>query len=214
MSAETDRRLMRRAIGLARRCLGSTWPNPAVGCVIARGGEVLAEAGTGPGGSASAGHRLHAEERALTEVGAAAKGAAAYITLEPCTLRSAARASCTDRLIAGGVGRVAVACLDPSPLAAGEGLERLRQAGIAVEVGLLADEAMDVYAGYRRRLATGRPLIQASDTGAGFDAAFEPSPSESLRQALQRLGDIGYTRLWVERGGMLERALRDQGLLD
>lgn len=214
MSADVDRRLMRRAIGLARQCLGSTWPNPAVGCVIARDGEVLAEAGTGPGGSASAGHRLHAEERALTAAGAAAGGAAAYITLEPCTLRSSARASCTDRLIASGIGRVAVACLDPSPLAAGQGLERLRQAGVAVEVGLLAEEAVDVYAGYRRRLATGRPLIEASDTGAGFDAAFEPLPGETLSQAARRLGETGYTRLWVKRGGRLERMLRDQGLLD
>ena len=214
MSAELDQGLMRRAIALARARQGSTWPNPVVGCVIARGGEILAEAATGPGGTDSAELRLHAEEQALRGAGAAALGADAFVTLEPCAQRSSARPSCTERLITAGVSRVVVACLDPSPLAAGHGVERLREAAVAVEIGLLADEAAPLYAGYRRRLASGRPLVEAADTAEGFDASFEPAPGESLSAALQRYGDAGYTRLWVERGGILERRLREQGFLD
>lgn len=215
MSArEIDHRHMRRAIALARERLGATWPNPAVGCVIARGGDVLAQAATGPGGTGSAAHRLHAEEQALTDAGAEARGATAYVTLEPCAQRSSGRASCTDRLIAAGVARVAVAGKDPSELASGQGLERLRAAGVLVEDDMLTDEAADLYAGYWRRLATGRPLVEAADNGLGFDASFNLAAGESLIQALRRFGEVGYTRLWVERGGMLEHMLRDQKLLN
>ena len=214
MPSDLDQRLMRRAIALARARLGATWPNPVVGCVIARDGEVVAEAATGPGGLDSADQRLHAEEQALLDAGPAAGGAVAFITLEPCAQRSSARPSCTQRLITAGVARVVMACLDPSPLAAGRGVERLRAAGVPVEIGLLADEAADLYAGYRRRLASGRPLVEAAESAQGFDAAFEPAPGESLSAALQRYGEAGYTRLWVERGGILERALREQDFLD
>ena len=89
-----------------------------------------------------------------------------------------------------------------------------RAAGIVVETGLLADEAAGLYTGYRRWLATGRPLVEAADDGAGFDAAFHLLPDENAPQALKRLGEAGYTRLWVEHGGMLEQILRDQDLLD
>jgi diaminohydroxyphosphoribosylaminopyrimidine deaminase/5-amino-6-(5-phosphoribosylamino)uracil reductase len=215
MSArQTDHLHMRLAIALARERLGATWPNPAVGCVIARGGDVLAQAATGPGGIGSAGHRLHAEEQALTDAGGEATGATAYVTLEPCAQRSSGRASCTDLLIAAGVARVAVACKDPSELASGQGLERLRAAGVIVDADMLTDEAADLYAGYWRRLATGRPLVEPADSGLGFDAPFVLAYEESLIQALHRLGEAGYTRLWVERGGILELMLRNQKLLN
>ena len=213
MSAAIDHEYMRRAIALAKARLGTTWPNPVVGCVIARGDDVLAETVTGPGGADSAALRLHAEEQALVDAGEAARGATAYITLEPCARRSSARPSCTDRLIAAGIVRVAVACGDPSPLAAGQGLARLRAAAVEVETEMLADEAAFLYAGYRRRLSTGRPLIEASDNDSGFDTEFSLLPDESLTQALQRFGAIGYTRLWVKRDGMLEQRLRGEGLL-
>lgn len=214
MPARIDHQHMRRAIALAHARRGSTWPNPVVGCVIARGVDILAEAATGPGGANSAAQRLHAEEQALAGAGEAARDATAYITLEPCAVRSSGRASCTDRLITAGVARVAVACADPSPMAAGQGLERLRGAKIVVETDLLADEANHLYSGYRRRLVTGSPLVEAADGGTGFDTAFNLLSGESLTQALQRFGDVGYAHLWVERGGMLERMLRDQGLLN
>jgi diaminohydroxyphosphoribosylaminopyrimidine deaminase/5-amino-6-(5-phosphoribosylamino)uracil reductase len=138
-----DEAFMRRAIALARTNLGRTAENPSVGCVIARGGVIVGEGATGEGG------RPHAEEAALAQAGAAARGATAYVTLEPCGARSSGAASCAERLASAGVARVAVACADASPYAAGRGLERLRAAGVVVEAGLLGAEASRLYAAYR-----------------------------------------------------------------
>ena len=142
MTLADDQTYMRRAIALARASLGRTAENPAVGCVIVKDGEIIGEGATGEGG------RPHAEEVALGEAGAAARGATAYVTLEPCGERSSGAASCGERLAAAGVARVAVACEDGSPLARGRGLARLRAAGVATDLGLLADEAGGLYAGY------------------------------------------------------------------
>lgn len=124
---------MRRAIEVALGNLGKTAPNPVVGCVIVRDGEILAEAATAPGG------RPHAEEQALQ--GIDARGATAYVTLEPCGERSTGVASCSLRLVEAGVARVVIACEDPSPFASGQGIERLRAAGVSIESGVLAAEA-------------------------------------------------------------------------
>ena len=133
---------MRRAIALARARVGLTGANPAVGCVIARDGQVMAEAATAPGG------RPHAEEQALDAAGPAARGATAYVTLEPCGARSGGGRSCAERLLDAGVVRVVIACDDPSPFASGRGIERLAKAGMALELGVLAPEAASLYAGY------------------------------------------------------------------
>ena len=146
MDRALDQRMMRRAIAIARTRLGQTGDNPAVGCVIARGDEVLAEAATGVGG------RPHAEEQALDLAGDATRGATAYVSLEPCAERSTGAPSCSERLIAAGIGRVVIAGADPSVKASGRGEARLRNAGIAVEASLLADEAEPLYADYRRGL--------------------------------------------------------------
>lgn len=135
MPMPSDAHFMRRAIAVALTNLGKTAPNPVVGCVIVRGGEVLAEAATAPGG------RPHAEEQALE--GVDARGATAYVTLEPCGARSSNTPSCSQRLVAAGVARVVYACEDPSPLASGQGYERLVGAGVTVERGLLAAEAFE-----------------------------------------------------------------------
>lgn len=134
---------MRRAIGLARANLGRTGANPSVGCVLVKDGRVLAEAATAPGG------RPHAEEQALAEAGERARGAVAYVTLEPCGARSTGGASCSERLAAAGVSRVVVACEDASVYAAGQGAERLRAAGVPLDLGVCADEAAALYADYR-----------------------------------------------------------------
>ena len=134
---------MRRAIALAAQNVGLTGDNPAVGCVLVKDGAVIAEAATAPGG------RPHAEEQALAAAGAAARGAVAYVTLEPCGARSSGAASCAERLAAAGVARVAVACTDASRFASGQGEARLRAAGVTVETGLLADEAAALYDCYR-----------------------------------------------------------------
>ncbi|MBS0363903.1 MAG: riboflavin biosynthesis protein RibD [Proteobacteria bacterium] len=136
---------MRRAIALAAPGVGATGENPSVGCVIVKAGAIVGEGATGPGG------RPHGEEVALDAAGAAAKGAVAYVTLEPCGERSTGGASCGERLARAGVARVVIAAADASILAAGRGLQRLRDAGIPVETGLLADEAAGLYAAYRPR---------------------------------------------------------------
>lgn len=134
---------MRRAIALARGNLGATGDNPVVGCVIVADGEVVGEGVTAVGG------RPHAEEQALDQAGERARGAVAYVTLEPCGERSSGGASCSERLVTAGVARVVVACQDGSTFAAGRGLERLRAASVVVEAGVLNQEAAFLYADYR-----------------------------------------------------------------
>ncbi|MEQ1491583.1 MAG: bifunctional diaminohydroxyphosphoribosylaminopyrimidine deaminase/5-amino-6-(5-phosphoribosylamino)uracil reductase RibD [Terricaulis sp.] len=129
----SDADFMRRALDIAAQGVGRTGDNPSVGCVIVRDGAIIAEARTGDGG------RPHAEEQAVAF--ADVSGAAAYVTLEPCAKRSNGSASCADRLIQAGVARVVIATDDPHPFAAGVGVQRLRAAGIHVEIGILAEEA-------------------------------------------------------------------------
>jgi len=142
-SPADDIRHMRRAIALAVTRVGLTDPNPAVGCVIVADGAVVGEAATAPGG------RPHAEEQALDQAGAAARGSVAYVTLEPCGARSGGGRSCAERLAAAGVVRVVVACEDASPFASGQGAERLQAAGVVVDLGLLREEAEPLYHKYR-----------------------------------------------------------------
>jgi diaminohydroxyphosphoribosylaminopyrimidine deaminase/5-amino-6-(5-phosphoribosylamino)uracil reductase len=131
----SDEAHMRRAIALAVGQVGRTGENPAVGCVIVNGGEVVGEGATADGG------RPHAEELALAAAGARSRGAVAYVTLEPCGERSSGAASCSQRLVSAGVSRVVAAADDASAHASGRGLDRLRVAGVDVETGLLAEEA-------------------------------------------------------------------------
>ncbi|MEZ5961838.1 MAG: bifunctional diaminohydroxyphosphoribosylaminopyrimidine deaminase/5-amino-6-(5-phosphoribosylamino)uracil reductase RibD [Hyphomonadaceae bacterium] len=134
---------MRRALSLAAAGVGQTGDNPSVGCVIVRDGTLIAEARTGDGG------RPHAEEQAVAL--ADSRGATAYVTLEPCAKRSNGTASCADRLIDAGVARVVIAASDPHPFAAGVGVERLKAAGVSVEIGPLASEAQQLNADFHRR---------------------------------------------------------------
>jgi len=151
-----DRRLelnaMRAALALARRGLGAVWPNPAVGCVILNDGLVVGRGWTQPGG------RPHGETEALRRAGEAARGAVAHVSLEPCC-HWGQTPPCVDALITAGVRRVVVALEDPDPRVAGEGLRRLRAAGLEVEVGLCAEEAAELNAGFLSRLRLGRPLV-------------------------------------------------------
>jgi len=207
VSAERDEDLMRRAIAAASARLGRTWPNPVVGCVIARDGEVLAEAATADGG------RPHAEEQALDQVGDAARGATVYVTLEPCGQRSNGAPSCSEHLCLAGVERVVIAAENPESLSAGRGVARLRAAGVSVQIGVLAEAAEPLYRAFRHKLRTGLPLIEVAADGSGFDARFEPGADEGLGEALRRYGQRGYTRLWVEVGAPIADGLRALGLL-
>jgi pyrimidine deaminase RibD-like protein len=143
LAGMTDEDFMRRAIALARTQVGRTGDNPSVACVIVRDGALLGEGVTRDGG------RPHGEEIALAAVGPAARGATAYVTLEPCAERSSARPSCSELLAAAGVARVVVACADPSGFASGRGGQRLREAGVNFDQGLLQEEAAELYVRYR-----------------------------------------------------------------
>lgn len=163
---------MRAALALARRGLGIVWPNPAVGCVLAKvGGRIVGRGWTQPGG------RPHAETEAIRRAGTAARGATAYVTLEPCS-HDGKTPPCADALIAAGVVRAVVAIEDPDPRVAGAGLARLRDAGIAVECGLCAGEAAAVNAGYLLRQRCGRPLVTLK-TATTLDARIATHTGES-----------------------------------
>ncbi|MCP5369018.1 MAG: bifunctional diaminohydroxyphosphoribosylaminopyrimidine deaminase/5-amino-6-(5-phosphoribosylamino)uracil reductase RibD [Hyphomicrobiales bacterium] len=144
---------MRAALALARRGLGRVWPNPAVGCVLVDpAGNVVGRGWTQPGG------RPHAETEALARAGAAARGATAYVTLEPCD-HHGQTPPCSQALVAAGIARAVVALTDPDPRVDGGGLATLRGAGIAVLDGVEAAAAAEVNAGFLLRLAAGRPLF-------------------------------------------------------
>ena len=143
---------MRSALGLARRALGVAWPNPAVGCVIVKDGAVTGRGWTQPGG------RPHAETEALGRAGGGARGATAYVSLEPCA-HEGETPPCADALVAAGLGRVVVGLGDPDPRVDGGGVARLRAAGIEVVTGVCADEAAEIAAGFVMRIARGRPLV-------------------------------------------------------
>ena len=144
---------MAAAVAIGERTRGRTAPNPNVGCVIVRDGVVIGRGWTQPGG------RPHAEAMALTAAGEAARGATAYVTLEPCAHVSPRGPACADLLVSAGVARVVVAIEDPDPRTAGAGLARLRAAGIAVETGVLAAEARRAMAGFLTRRELGRPTV-------------------------------------------------------
>lgn len=143
---------MRHALSLARRGLGNTWPNPAVGCVIVKCGRVIGRGWTQPGG------RPHAETMALAQAGMNAKGADVYVTLEPCA-HHAKTPPCADALAAAGVSRVVIALGDPDVRVNGQGALRLQNAGISVEMGVCEAEARALQIGFLTRLSLGRPMV-------------------------------------------------------
>ncbi len=148
-----DTRMMARALHLARRGRYRAAPNPHVGCVLVRDAAVIGEGFTQPAGSD------HAEIQALKAAGDA-RGATAYVTLEPCS-HHGKTGPCADALVAAGVGRVVAAMRDPNPQVAGEGLRRLQDAGIAVDCGLLESEARREIAGFVLRMERGRGRVRA-----------------------------------------------------
>ncbi|MBU1365321.1 MAG: bifunctional diaminohydroxyphosphoribosylaminopyrimidine deaminase/5-amino-6-(5-phosphoribosylamino)uracil reductase RibD [Gammaproteobacteria bacterium] len=148
-----DFRLMARALQLAERGLWTTSPNPRVGCVLVRAGEIVGE-----GWHEKAGEP-HAEVHALWASGDKAKGATAYVTLEPCS-HHGRTPPCAEALIAAGVSRVVAAMTDPNPLVAGKGLALLQAAGIATASGLLENEARELNIGFVSRMTRGRPWLR------------------------------------------------------
>jgi len=150
--AALDRRFMALALALAGRGLGSTWPNPAVGCVLVRDGRIIGRGWTQPGG------RPHAETEALARAGESAQGATCYVTLEPCAHEGETDA-CADALVRAGIARAVVALEDPDPRVAGRGIAILEGAGIAVARGCMEERARTLNAGFLSRIERGRPLV-------------------------------------------------------
>ena len=177
---------MARALELARQGLYSAAPNPRVGCVIASGEQLLGE-----GFHARTGGP-HAEIEALAAAGERARGATVYLGLEPCS-HEGRTPPCTEALIAAGVGRVVAALEDPNPRVAGGGFEALRRAGIETAVGLMAEEARALNAGFISRMARGRPRLTVK-LGASLDGRIAMASGESkwitgaaAREDVQRL---------------------------
>jgi len=152
MNSDFDTRFMALALTLGGRGLGNAWPNPAVGAVVVKDGVLVGRGWTQPGG------RPHAEVEAMRRAGAAARGATLYATLEPCS-HHGQTPPCVDAILAAGIARVVSALEDPNPKVAGEGHARLRARGIAVDVGVGAEEARRAHAGHIRRVRDGRPHV-------------------------------------------------------
>ncbi len=147
-----DERWMRLALSLGARGLGTTWPNPSVGCVIVKDGRVLGRGWTQPSG------RPHAERVALAQAGDTAKGATAYVTLEPCA-HTGQTSPCANALIEAGIARVVSATGDPDERVAGKGYDKLRTAGVQVDTGVLKAEADEANLGFFKRITKNRPMI-------------------------------------------------------
>lgn len=143
---------MAHALALGMRGLGQVWPWPSVGCILVRDGHVVGR------GTSDAQTLRHAERVALDQAGDAARGATAFVTLEPCS-HQGRTPPCADALITAGVSRVVVASADPNPLVAGQGLEKLRAAGVTVETGLLKDQADQQHKGFFSVITRDRPMV-------------------------------------------------------
>ena len=161
MFEAADRRYMKKALDLARKGLGLASPNPPVGCVIVRNGEVVGR------GWHEYALLDHAEVRALCEASKRARGATAYVTLEPCC-HQGRTAPCAESLIKAGIRRVVVARADPNPRVSGRGIEWLRSAGIQVDVGILSGQAGELIEPFACRITTGIPLV-ISKVGMSLD---------------------------------------------
>lgn len=183
-----DLRFMDAALATGFAALGKTAPNPAVGCVIVKEGRVVGAAATAPGG------RPHGEALALEQAGRAARGATAYVTLEPCA-HHGQTPPCADALIEAGIARVVIACGDRFEQVDGKGIARLEAAGVDIAQNVRLEAASVHHAGFFARLSTGRPLAIQDKRPGLFDADLEPGPQESLEDALDRLGRAGMNRV-------------------
>ena len=193
-----DLRFMDAALARGFAALGTTAPNPAVGCVIVKDARVIAAAATAPGG------RPHAEALALEQAGEAARGATAYVTLEPCA-HHGRTPPCAEALAKAGIARVVIACGDRFDQVDGRGIARLEAAGIEVVQDVRLDAAAAHHAGFFARLSTGRPLVVQDNRPGLFDADLDPGPDESLEDALDRLGRQGMNRVRLAGPGETRR---------
>jgi len=170
-----DEGWMQRALELAEHSVGLASPNPAVGCVLVKDGLVVGV------GRHEYDKKDHAEIVALKTAGVAARGATAYVTLEPCA-HTGRTGPCTTALIEARVARVVVATEDPNPAVSGRGLERLRAAGIAVSTGIMEREARTINDGFAKHIQTGLPFVTLK-AGVSLDGRIAPAPGNAPRGA-------------------------------
>lgn len=169
--SDRDARFMALALALGNRGIGRVWPRPSVGCVIVQGDRIVGR------GVTDGTHGSHGEVMALAQAGAAARGATAYVTLEPCS-HHGRQPPCCDALISAGVRRVVSAMEDPFPEVSGRGHSRLRAAGVEVDVGLMATEARAAHAGFLSRVERGRPSLTLK-LATSFDGRIATASGES-----------------------------------
>lgn len=193
-----DRRFMDAALACAYAALGATAPNPAVGCVIVKDGQVLASAATAAGG------RPHAETQALAMAGGAARGATVYVTLEPCA-HHGQTPPCAEALVEAGIGEVIIACRDPFAEVNGRGAAILRAAGIPVIEGVRRDAAEALNAGFFGTVRAGRALAVEDDRPGLVDARLGMQAGETPEEALARAAADGLTRVRLVRSGETQR---------
>ena len=231
MQASADAQWMTRALEIASKGLGETWPNPSVGCVLVRDGVTIGEGRTARGG------RPHAETTALGAVDGASNGAHAYVTLEPCA-HHGQTPPCARALIDAGIQRVVIAAVDPDPRVNRRGIALLRAANIDVVTDVCGEASRDLLVGFFHKVRTGRPLVISGSSNGGHydarvDARLRTDPTvrrlEGLAQngrlelraptgthgmaLLKQLGHHGLTSIFVPSDDPLAVRLDAEGLL-
>ncbi len=195
---EIDEQWMERALQQAERSVGLASPNPAVGCVLVRGDELVGE------GFHEFDRRDHAEVVALKQAGPQAHGATAYVTLEPCS-HQGRTGPCADALIAAGVKRVVVATVDPNPQVNGKGMARLREAGVQVSSGVLQEQARRLNDGYAKFITAFLPYVTMK-VAATLDGRIAPAHREARGSFLdQRERSAGRSASYAPRRGCTDR---------
>jgi diaminohydroxyphosphoribosylaminopyrimidine deaminase/5-amino-6-(5-phosphoribosylamino)uracil reductase len=199
---------MKHAFDLARSGLGRTAPNPSVGCVLVKFGQIVGEGRTQSGG------RPHGEAMALMRAGALARGADAYVTLEPCAHESLRGPSCSDSLIQAGLNSVTISVLDPDPRTAGKGVHKLQSWGLGVRVGLLEEDGKKQISGFEKRIRLGLPWVHVGRDDGSFDLAITEAPLMSWQDYLRQLAGSGCMRVCVSTALYADWPAVDRGLID
>ncbi|MFS2316927.1 bifunctional diaminohydroxyphosphoribosylaminopyrimidine deaminase/5-amino-6-(5-phosphoribosylamino)uracil reductase RibD [Maricaulis sp. D1M11] len=187
---KTDLLYMDLALAWARSQLGHTAPNPSVGCVLVKAGKVLACGATRPGG------RPHAERVALARAGEAARGATAYVTLEPCN-HHGVTSPCSEALLEAGIVRVVIGCRDPHAGTNGAGIARLQAGGVEIVEQVRTADAIASNAGFFHRLQTGHPLVGQAGRMRAPEAVLPLDDQRPAEVILEHFGELGINRLAV-----------------
>jgi diaminohydroxyphosphoribosylaminopyrimidine deaminase/5-amino-6-(5-phosphoribosylamino)uracil reductase len=197
---------MSLALAQARAQLGRTAPNPSVGCVLAQDDRIIATGATADQG------RPHAERVALDKAGDAARGATAYVTLEPCA-HHGQTPPCAEALVEAGIARVVIACHDHDPRVAGKGVSILQQAGIETVNDVLAAQGEPLYSAFFRRLKTGEASLYLDQRPLTYEATIISETLDALRDELAELGAQGISRARLDPSSPLAQSARAAGLV-